>query len=114
MAYAQGDYAHAVRCHEQSLALWQSAGDRLGIARSLAYLAPATQGEAAASQRESMLREVLAFFREVGDTWYTAYALFLMGTLAFQGEAQRKRRRCPRRRWHCSGGWGIPGARRTP
>lgn len=34
LAEAQGDIAHAARCHEEALSLWQRAGDPIGQARS--------------------------------------------------------------------------------
>ena len=38
LAEAQGDVARAARFHEEALALWQTAGDRIGQARSLENL----------------------------------------------------------------------------
>ena len=38
LAEAQGDIPHAARCHEEALALWRSAGDLIGQARSLENL----------------------------------------------------------------------------
>ena len=85
LANAQGDFAHAIRCYQQSHDLWRQAGNTWGIALSLGSTAMALWTHTGAQRSPVLaLREALALFRQLGDKWHTAWALRMLGRAALR------------------------------
>lgn len=83
LAWKQADYAAAKTRHEDALALYESLGDKSGVAEALNDLAnlALSQNDLAASQRWH--QESLALMRTVGNTWGIARSLMGLGNVFF-------------------------------
>jgi predicted ATPase/Tfp pilus assembly protein PilF len=81
LAYVQGDYAHAVACQEEGLALWRELGDKAGIATSLYNLGLVADARGEYARAAALFEESLAIAREAGDTRSVAAALHKLGTI---------------------------------
>jgi tetratricopeptide (TPR) repeat protein len=94
IAYHAGKYTEAQKYYTQSLALYRQAGDKRGIAWSLAALADITRHvgsdtEQGPFDRIAELRsEALPFFREIDDKSGIAYCLRLLALLADHEQAR--------------------------
>lgn len=82
IAYALGDHATANQELEQSLALYQSLGDRRGIALNLTYLGMLARHRGEYGRASTLLEKSVTLFRGLGETWATAVALNVLGDIA--------------------------------
>ncbi|MGH9380472.1 MAG: ATP-binding protein [Thermoanaerobaculia bacterium] len=90
LAYFQGDRARAAACHEQSLALYRTAGDMRGEAVALSNLGFQAHLQGDAHRAETLLAESLALCRELGDGRSMALALDKLGVIATEhGDQER-------------------------
>jgi predicted ATPase len=85
LVWRQGDFGLARKLAEESVALWRALGaaedSRRGLAEALAVLGLAVgyPGERAAAR--AAIEESAALFRECGDTWGLALALFYLADM---------------------------------
>lgn len=82
ITYALGDHATANQELEQSLALYQSLGDRRGIALNLTYLGMLARHRGEYARASTLLEKSVTLFRGLGDTWAMAVALNVLGDVA--------------------------------
>jgi non-specific serine/threonine protein kinase len=82
LARLQGDYAGARASYEQSLALWQAAGDRLGIAQAVHNLGEAARGQGDYVLSVAHHEEALRLHRELGHVPGIAASLNGLGVAA--------------------------------
>ena len=90
LARAQGDEHVALALFEESLAIFQSLGDRRGTANALHNLATVVGWRGEDERAVALVDESLTLWRELGDTWGIGMALGLRGNLAQrQGDRER-------------------------
>ncbi len=92
LAWRQGDYGSATVLHEASLTLYQSIGDRWGVAFALNNLGvqATRQGDYAPARR--LLEESLDLYQAQGDKWGMCAVLINLGLLAeFEDDLPRAR-----------------------
>ncbi len=82
IAYALGDHATANQELEQSLALYQSLGDRRGIALNLTYLGMLARHRGEYARASTLLEKSATLLRGLGETWAMAVALNVLGDIA--------------------------------
>jgi predicted ATPase/DNA-binding SARP family transcriptional activator len=82
IAYALGDHATANQELEQSLTLYQSLGDRRGIALNLTYLGMLARHRGEYARASTLLEKSVTLFRGLGETWAMAVALNVLGDIA--------------------------------
>ena len=92
-AFAQGDYAAARSCNEESLRLSSDLGNKRGASIALDNLGDLEEAEGDFCKARSRHAEALAIGFELGDQWLMAQVLDgLARTAAAQGEAVRAAR----------------------
>jgi len=111
LALHQTDYAAARRCYERCQAIWQDAGDRLGVAVAVNDLGIVALREGDYAKAEALFEDSLAIRREVGDARGMAVALGNLGLVAqAQGDlvAAGARYEQSLTAWRKQGdGWGV-------
>jgi predicted ATPase/class 3 adenylate cyclase len=86
MAWLQGEIARAAAFHEQSLALYQEAGDMRGAAFALKCMSTQAGLLGDYERARALEEESLALYRALGDRWGIACALCGLGCQAgYQG-----------------------------
>ncbi len=86
------DHEQAQRLLEQSIALYQSLGDRWGMSNALDGLGTVVWDRAAYNEAKQYHEKSLAIHRELGDQRGSAYSLGRLGTLALlQGQIKGER-----------------------
>jgi predicted ATPase/class 3 adenylate cyclase len=87
LAWIQGDIAHARRCQENSLELFESAGDRTGALHALGDLAVIEISGGNHERGLELLESVASRARALGDAWSLASSLQNIATLRlYRGE----------------------------
>ncbi len=84
LAALQNDHAAARALHEESLAIYQELGDRLGISTALLQLGTITHDQGDYASARSLYEQSLAMKRELGDRLGTAMLLNNLGIVAQQ------------------------------
>jgi non-specific serine/threonine protein kinase len=84
LALFQGDFSEGRRLSLAALDLYQSLGDRLGVARSLSHLALCESGEGRHAEARERTERAIDIFREVGDIRRLSMALNNLGALKRQ------------------------------
>lgn len=82
LAWAQGDFAHALSCHELSLALYRRAGDERGVAFTLNHLGVMAKYGGDFARAGQLYADCLARFSAASDPWGVALAKTRLGVLA--------------------------------
>jgi non-specific serine/threonine protein kinase len=91
LAFAQHEFAQALRFQEESLDLWEQLGDPWGIAwerGSVGVACGVAQGDRA--RRAALIEQALAGFRELGDAWHTAWCLWVLALGPRAGTSERQ------------------------
>jgi predicted ATPase len=78
----QGDYTQAFSLLKQALELYESLGDRWGIAQTFNAIGYAEHEQGDYARATDYYQRSLALFRELGDTRATAYLLNNLGNVA--------------------------------
>jgi tetratricopeptide (TPR) repeat protein len=90
VAFRQGDFEGAERCFEESVALRRAAGERHGLAQSLASLGATVGRLRDPARAEALLGESIRLFRDLDDEEGIASACLRLGVvLNLQGEHER-------------------------
>jgi tetratricopeptide (TPR) repeat protein len=90
LATEQGDYERAVTLAEQSLALYQEAGDAWGLAFSHNILGHVAHFQGDYDRATMLYRVALAYRPALGETWITSVLLTNLGVVAqLQGDHGR-------------------------
>jgi non-specific serine/threonine protein kinase len=82
IARMKGDFVTACAFHEDSIALWRSLGDQIGLAQALANLGLTLLDTGELAQAEVVLGEALALARATGDPFALRLALSWCADLA--------------------------------
>lgn len=92
---AQSDYVAARECHEQVLALWQTAGNQQGVAIALSNLGNAARLLGEYDRATALFERALAIQKELGQKRLVALTLHNLSMVAWaQGKYEEARRRC--------------------
>jgi hypothetical protein len=75
IARMKGDFITACAFHEDSVALWRSLGDQIGLAQALANLGLTLLDTGELAQAKVVLGEALALARATGDPFALRLAL---------------------------------------
>jgi predicted ATPase len=95
IARMKGDFITARAFHADSIALWRSLGDRVGLAQALANLGQTFLEAGELTQAEVTLSESLALARATGDPFALRLALSWCGDLArLQGQYEHAAELC--------------------
>jgi predicted ATPase/DNA-binding CsgD family transcriptional regulator len=88
IAYYVGDYRGARALFEQAAEYWRGLGDRAGLGSTLGYygrtVAATAETPAEYEQGKALMREAIALHRQVGTWWWTADAMLVLGTSAWE------------------------------
>ncbi|MGH2404262.1 MAG: tetratricopeptide repeat protein, partial [bacterium] len=82
LAFHQGDYGQAAAMSGESLALYRSLDDNLGVALSLNTLGIVTRNRGDYKKARALLEESLALSRQSGHKWALAEGLNVLGVTA--------------------------------
>ncbi len=82
LAYIQDDYTSTTALYKESLALWRSLGDKLGIAACLNNLGNIATDTGHYERAATRHKESLSLRRESGDRWGIAVSLNNLGEIA--------------------------------
>ena len=90
LAWAQGDYAHAVERVQESLITFRASDHANGVAEGLYVLGMVAGDRGDYAQATALLTEALDLFRMLGATQWVGYILNALGIMTYeQGDAER-------------------------
>jgi predicted ATPase/DNA-binding CsgD family transcriptional regulator len=84
LAWAQGDYAHAVERVQASLVTFRAVNDVAGIAEALYLLGLAAEDRGEFPRASALLSEALDLFRGLGERSWVAFVLNALGVVAYE------------------------------
>jgi predicted ATPase/DNA-binding SARP family transcriptional activator len=83
LAWRQGDFKHAILCHEEAVKAWREVGDKQGLAISINSLGLVAHTQGEYKKALTLFEESLALRREINDQWGIAASLQNLGLVAY-------------------------------